>query len=61
MSKISLNRKTIHLGYFDNEQDARKAYLNAKLIYHVIEVDNTQNELNELEQLELEFNRIVNN
>ncbi len=31
---IVLNYKKIHLGYFDNENDARQAYLNAKKIYH---------------------------
>lgn len=36
VAKICLNRKDIHLGYFDNEDDARKAYLDAKQIYHVI-------------------------
>ena len=31
---IKINRKSKHLGYFDNEEDARQAYLNAKEIYH---------------------------
>ena len=35
-SLISLNGKTIHLGRFDHEIDARKAYLEAKLKYHKI-------------------------
>ena len=35
-ASIRLNGKLIHLGYFDNEQDARKAYLDAKPKYHVI-------------------------
>jgi hypothetical protein len=35
-AKIKVNGKTIHLGYFDNEIDARQAYLNVKHIYHPI-------------------------
>jgi hypothetical protein len=35
-ARICLNSKQIHLGYFDNEEDARNAYLEAKAIYHVI-------------------------
>jgi len=35
-SRISLNRKSIHLGYFDTEEEASKAYQGAKLIYHSI-------------------------
>ena len=57
---IYLNGKRHHLGYYTNEDDARKAYLNAKLLYHVIEADHVQQELNEIEQLEEEFQRIVN-
>jgi hypothetical protein len=34
VSKIKLNNKTIHLGYYDNEEDARSAYLQGKEIYH---------------------------
>jgi hypothetical protein len=33
-AQIMINYKLIHLGCFDNEDDARLAYLNAKLIYH---------------------------
>ena len=33
---IGLNGKQKHLGYFENEEDARKAYLDAKPKYHVI-------------------------
>jgi len=33
---IRLNRKHIHLGYFDLEEDAHNAYLEAKKIYHII-------------------------
>lgn len=36
-AQIYLNYKNIHLGYFDLEEDARQAYLNAKEIYHVID------------------------
>jgi hypothetical protein len=35
-SCIRLNNKTINLGRFDNEEDAREAYLNAKKLYHNI-------------------------
>ena len=35
-AKIKLNGKSKHLGLFDNEEDARKAYLDAKPKYHVI-------------------------
>tara|TARA_R110000868_G_scaffold339485_1_gene600210 strand:- start:181 stop:645 length:465 start_codon:yes stop_codon:yes gene_type:complete len=38
MAYIVLNKKKIHLGYFDTEEDAHAAYLKAKEIYHVIEV-----------------------
>jgi hypothetical protein len=33
---ISLNSKQIHLGTFKTEEEAKKAYLNAKKIYHII-------------------------
>jgi hypothetical protein len=33
-AKIKLDGRTIHLGYFVNESDARLAYLTAKLKYH---------------------------
>tara|TARA_R110000787_G_scaffold88827_1_gene188352 strand:+ start:925 stop:1401 length:477 start_codon:yes stop_codon:yes gene_type:complete len=33
---IRLNGKNKHLGLFDNEDDARNAYLEAKKIYHII-------------------------
>jgi len=33
---IRLNRKAIHLGYFECEDDARQAYIDAKKIYHII-------------------------
>ena len=35
-SKIKLNDKQIHLGYFTTEQEARQAYLEAKEKYHII-------------------------
>lgn len=35
-SQISLNSKRINLGYFDTPEEARQAYLDAKLIYHII-------------------------
>ena len=58
-ARISVNGKNINLGNYKNENDAIKAYLNAKLIYHVNVIDHTQKELNELEQLEAEFQRVV--
>ena len=33
---ICIDRKYIHLGYFDKEEEARQAYLDAKKIYHII-------------------------
>ena len=33
---IKLNGKKIHLGYFEKEEDASKAYKDAKLIHHII-------------------------
>lgn len=33
---IKLDGKSIHLGYFELESDAKNAYLNAKKIYHII-------------------------
>ena len=35
-AKIRLDGRSIHLGYFDVEDDARQAYLDAKLVYHKI-------------------------
>lgn len=35
-SKIKFNGKNIHLGYFDNEEDAHNAYLEGKKKYHII-------------------------
>lgn len=35
-ANIVLNKKSIHLGYFNTEEEARQAYLNAKEIYHKI-------------------------
>jgi hypothetical protein len=34
---IGINGKLKHLGYFDNEEDARQTYLDAKNKYHNIE------------------------
>jgi len=34
---IQINGKLIHLGYFEKEEDAHEAYLNAKEIYHIYE------------------------
>tara|TARA_R110000803_G_scaffold41025_1_gene88404 strand:- start:189 stop:677 length:489 start_codon:yes stop_codon:yes gene_type:complete len=35
-SEIMLNGKHKHLGYFDNEEDAHNAYIEAKKKYHII-------------------------
>ena len=35
-SKIMLDRKSIHLGYFNTEEEARNTYLEAKKKYHII-------------------------
>jgi hypothetical protein len=35
MSKITLNYKTIHLGYYNTEEEARQAYLEGKRKYHL--------------------------
>jgi hypothetical protein len=37
VANIRTNKKLIHLGYFILEEEARNAYLNAKLIYHIME------------------------
>ena len=36
LSRIGINNKSKFLGYFDNEEDAHQAYLNAKEIYHKV-------------------------
>ena len=36
LSKIKLNGKTIYLGRYNTEEEARQAYLNAKKNYHQI-------------------------
>lgn len=35
-AQIKIDGKSIHLGYFIHEQDARQAYLDAKIKYHTI-------------------------
>jgi hypothetical protein len=35
-ARIYVNGKEIHLGFYDNEEDARNAYLEAKEIHHII-------------------------
>ena len=35
-AQIGVDGRNIHLGLFDNEEDAHQAYLDAKAIYHVI-------------------------
>lgn len=34
--QIGINNNIKHIGYFENEEDARAAYLEAKEIYHII-------------------------
>jgi hypothetical protein len=34
--QISVNKKIIYLGYFDTEEEARNAYLEAKKKYHIM-------------------------
>jgi hypothetical protein len=36
LAYINKDYKHIHLGYFDTEEEARQAYLDAKQIYHII-------------------------
>jgi len=36
IARIIIDRKNIHLGIFDTEEEARKSYLDAKAKYHVI-------------------------
>jgi hypothetical protein len=36
MSQIVLNKKSIYLGLYETEEEAHKAYLDAKKIYHKI-------------------------
>jgi hypothetical protein len=38
LSQLRLNGKSIHLGRFDTEDEARKAYLIAKEKYHIIKL-----------------------
>lgn len=40
VSRIALNYKQLYLGLFDNENEARQAYLDAKEIYHTIKNKN---------------------
>jgi len=36
VAKIVINRKYIHLGCYDTQEEAREAYLKAKPLYHII-------------------------
>jgi hypothetical protein len=49
-SQISVNSRKIHLGFFEKEEDARDAYLQAKEKYHKI----TFKEINKLEDKNLQ-------
>tara|TARA_R100000781_G_C4069934_1_gene124145 strand:+ start:720 stop:1247 length:528 start_codon:yes stop_codon:yes gene_type:complete len=40
-ARLKLNYKSYHLGVYNSEEDARLAYLSAKLMYHIIESDNS--------------------
>ena len=35
-ARITVDNKKIYLGYYDTEEEARKAYIDAKLKYHNI-------------------------
>ena len=37
LSRIMINHKNIHLGYFETKEEALQAYLDAKKIHHIIE------------------------
>lgn len=36
ITQIKINSRSIHLGYFESEDEARQAYLDAKVIHHQI-------------------------
>lgn len=36
MAQITVNKKQIHLGYYETEYDAHKSYIKAKQKYHII-------------------------
>jgi len=53
ISYIKINRKRKHLGYFDNEEDAKQAYLDAKEIYHGIGNNKkSDEEISEFEEIQ---------
>lgn len=54
-AQIRVDGKTISLGLFENESDARKAYLDAKAKYHIIPRRPTKKEH---ELLQLSFNTL---
>jgi len=41
-ARLQVNGKNIHLGCFDNEEDARNSYLEGKKIHHIIPEYNTE-------------------
>lgn len=52
---IKLDRKKIHISYFENEEDAGAAYLKAKEIYHKFNTELTTDELEEIAEYNASF------
>jgi len=66
-SRIHINDKKISLGYFNNEEDARKIYLEAKEIYHTFGEENkkSNNEItefiNKINSMKKNYKNIIKN